>query len=102
MLISSLLFSISGCGNKKDKVAEPEREAVSVTVQTVGTEYLENTVKYTGELKAAQTTSISAKVSARVTAIHVNEGDFVNTGDVLAELDPTDIQNAYNAALAAF
>lgn len=101
LLISSLLLMSAACG-KKEQAAAPETEAINVSVQTVGTEYLENTVKYTGELKAAQTTSISAKVGARITAVHVNEGDYVKAGDVLAELDATDIQSAYNSALAGY
>ena len=101
ILISSLLLTTAGCG-KKEQAAAPETEAINVSVQTVGTEYLENTVKYTGELKAAETTSISAKVGARVIAVNVKEGDYVNTGDVLAELDATDIQSAYNSALAGY
>lgn len=101
ILTASLLLSVAGCG-KKTEEAEPTVDAINVTVQTVGTEYLENTVKYTGELKAAETTSISAKVGARIIAINVDEGDYVNAGDVLAELDPTDLQNAYNSALAGY
>lgn len=101
---ASMVLSLAGCGEKQQEApqTEAEADATNVTVCTIGTEYLQNTVSYTGELKASDSTSNTSKVSARITKVNVDEGDYVKAGDVLAELDATDITNAYNSALAGY
>jgi HlyD family secretion protein len=42
----------------------------------------------TGTVRANQTSLLSWQTSGRISKINVNEGDKVNKGDVLAELDP--------------
>lgn len=99
---AAIMLTAAGCGKKEDDTQNIASSATNVTVYTVGTEYLENEVSYTGELKAAENTSNISKVSARITKVNVDEGDYVTAGDVLAELDDTDIKNSYNAALASY
>lgn len=95
-----ILTATSGCGKKE----EPElaAEAVNVSLMTVGTGDLANTVSYTGELKTSDSTSNIAKVSARVEKVYVEEGDYVHAGDILAELDATSVRNAYESAKANY
>ncbi len=102
ILAAALLLSMVGCGKKPMEDLAASNDATNVSVQTIGTDYLQNTVKYTGELKTAESTSISPKVSAKIKAVYVDEGDYVNAGDILAELDTTDLQNSYNSALASY
>ncbi len=97
----SLVLASAGCG-KKEEEQEILADATNVTVYSVGTEYINNSVSYTGELKASDSTSNLSKVSARITKVNVDEGDYVNAGDVLAELDDTDYQNQYKSALAGY
>lgn len=98
----SLLITASGCGKKAAPTEKAASSATNVTIYDVGTNYIENSVSYTGELKAADSTSTVPKVSARILKINVDEGDYVNQGDVLAELDSTDLKNAYETALAGY
>lgn len=101
IIAASLIITASGCG-KKNNQQQAENNATNVTVYTAGTDSLANEVSYTGELKTADKTSMSAKVSAKVVKINANEGDYVHEGDILAELDTTDLKTAYDTALAGY
>ena len=46
----------------------------------------------TGTLEARVTTSISPKISGRIAALHADQGDRVQTGDVLLSLDDEELQ----------
>jgi membrane fusion protein (multidrug efflux system) len=49
---------------------------------------------------SAHFTMLSPRVSGTITAVHVEENQNVKAGDVLAEFDPADFQNALDAAKA--
>lgn len=98
---SVMLISLAGCGQSES--AKPAaKTAVNVSVHTVESGNVTNSASYTGEIKEGDTASVSARVSAKVVSINVEEGTYVNAGDVLAVLDSSDIQLAYNQALAAY
>ncbi len=94
-----LLFSMTGC-NKE--VKETTSSAVNVSVSTVKKQTIENTVTYTGEIKALEYTSVSAKVSGAAKGIFFEVGDYVNEGDILLQIDNTDYLTQYNQAQAAY
>lgn len=97
-----LLIAATGCAKKDMPAEQAASSAINVTVYEAGTEYIEDSVKYTGELKTSDNTSTVSKVSAKIIKVNVKEGDYVRTGDVLAELDSTDLKNSYNTALASY
>lgn len=94
-----LLFLLAGC-NKDEKESTPS--AVNVSVSTVKKQTIEDTVTYTGEIKALEYTSISAKVSGAANGIFVEVGDYVNEGDILLQIDNTDYLTQFNQANAAY
>ncbi len=98
---SAILISLAGCGPKQVN-APATHTAINVSVHTVETGNVTNSVSYTGEIKEGDGASVSSKVSAKVVSINVEEGTYVNAGDVLAVLDSSDIQLSYNQALAAY
>jgi HlyD family secretion protein len=53
---------------------------------------LVQTVTASGNIRAGLVTPISSEVSARVTALLVDEGDYVLEGQVLLRLDPTSFE----------
>ncbi len=97
-----MLVSVSGCGKPKEVSETAEITGTNVTVYEVGAEYIEKSVSYTGELKTSESTSAVPKVGARILKINVDEGDYVKAGDVLAELDSTDLESAYKTAQAGY
>ncbi len=53
-----------------------------------------------GDAKPFTTTTMFAKVSGYVKAIHVDKGDQVRAGQVLAEIDSAEIESQYLSAVA--
>ncbi|MDO9477923.1 MAG: efflux RND transporter periplasmic adaptor subunit [Pseudohongiella sp.] len=68
----------------------------TVTVAVVSREMLADDVESVGTAQANESLNLTAKVSDTVTAIHFNDGGFVEQGDVLVELT----NNAEAARLA--
>lgn len=61
---------------------------VETDVITVGN--MENTVEITGDIKALDTVTLSAKIPGRVASITAREGDMVTCGKALVVLDSQD------------
>lgn len=61
----------------------------TVTVAVVSREMLADDVESVGTAQANESLNLTAKVSDTVTAIHFNDGSFVEQGDVLVELTNT-------------
>ena len=54
---------------------------------------LRSTISATGTVESAETTTVYSTVAYPVMAVHVEVGDYVRAGDLLAELDDHTIQN---------
>ena len=54
----------------------------------------------TGTLEARITTSISPKISGRIVQVEVDQGDRVNTGDLLVRLDDEELTQQVEIARA--
>ncbi len=100
-LAGILLMGLGGCG-KKDDNTEQVSNATNVTVYEVGADSIAATASYTGEIVAAESTAVSAKVSGQAVSVNVKEGDFVSAGTVLMSIDSTAYRLSYNQALAAY
>ncbi len=102
-LALSLAFSFSGCGKKEPAVStKPTVTAVNVTVKNPERMTIENTVTYTGEIKASESTSVSSKASGVASVVYKEIGDYVTEGEVLLKIDDTDYRTQYNQAQAAY
>lgn len=75
-------------------------DALAVDLMKAASSALTRTFSVTGEIQAADSVPIGAKDSGRVRVIHVSVGDQVVSGQVLAELDPTQAAEAVRAAEA--
>lgn len=100
ILIAATLI-LCGCSSEKEGT-HSGNTAVNVEVYTASVMEVSDKVTYTGEIKAADSVSVSSKVSAKAASVLVNEGDYVNAGDTLAVLDKTDISLSYEQALASY
>ena len=97
--ICMMMFSLCSC--KKDETAGADiSEGINVNVYKVEEENISSSLSYTGEIIGKETTQVSAKVSGEAEYIAVNEGDYVEAGDLLMSIDSTTYQLAYNQALA--
>lgn len=70
----------------------PTLELVSSDLWQVRRQTLTQAVAVTGTLKATQTAFVKAKVAGELQRLTVREGDTVRAGQVLAQMDPTDLQ----------
>lgn len=65
-------------------------ERVAVRVKRVEQRSLSRRVEVSGRLSANEAVEIRPKTSGRVIAIHRHEGDAVQAGELLLEIDPTE------------
>ncbi len=94
-------LALAGCGK------EPETEArlPPVTAALVEQRDLEDRIEASGELISPSKAMIAAEVAGRVTEVVKDEGEFVETGEVVMEIDPErrelERKNARAAAVEA-
>ena len=75
--------------------AEP---AIFVSTGTVEKMDIEETVRIRGTIEGSESANVSSASNSMITAVHVKEGDWVRSGQVLATLDVKDLQDQYNRA----
>ena len=93
-----LATSLSACN---DRSAAPVERAALVHTELVQPRGGQAAVTLTGEVQARFSADLSFRVSGRVLERLVDVGAHVNTGDVLARLDPAEQQADFDAATAS-
>ena len=100
-LILAISLSLAGCGKGGD--TEPtEIVGTNVEVGEVLRRDIFTTASYTGELTTNERASVTSKVSAKVTAINVEVGDYVEKGTLLLVLDASDYEYQLRQAQASY
>jgi membrane fusion protein, macrolide-specific efflux system len=79
----------------------PTQAAVEPTTVFVERGDVEQIVLASGALEANSMTSVGAEVSGRIQTLAVKLGDMVSKGDLIAEIDSVDQQNAVKSAQAS-
>lgn len=97
LLLAALVSVAAGCDRfhkpaETAAAAPAEPEPVPVTVAPVAAQPVDRTVSVVGTLFGDEEVVITPKVEGRVQKIHHDLGDVVHPGDVLLDLDPTDLQ----------
>jgi HlyD family secretion protein len=90
IVIVVVVAAVSLRGKSDDK-------AISVTVEPAGRHTVIQTVTATGRIQPMTQVNISADVSAKITRLDVAEGDWVDKGTLLLQLD----RERYAAAMAS-
>lgn len=78
-----ILIAIAGCGEKQ-KIVEEIRAIKTITVTELATGQIR---KFSGIVKATDSSALSFEVAGKVTFVKVDIGDHVEKGQVLAVLD---------------
>jgi RND family efflux transporter MFP subunit len=101
------LFVISACGSDSSNQGQFQRpggfgggQATSVEVVPVQTETISEQIRSFGTIRARDVVSITPQVSNRVVRIHVDLGDNVSQGDLLAEIYDVPFRDAVEQAQA--
>jgi len=94
---------LTACGGDAHQAAgEPgERAVVRAAVATAERTESVRRVEIQGTVEADLTSSVSTRVMAQVTAVHVAAGDPVRKGQVLLEIDPQAAQGQLSQARGA-
>lgn len=92
------LAVVGGCGKDEQEPQGPP--PTMVTTAQAQAQNLQITQESIGSIDTQTAPFVAAEVAGRVTRIAVNVGQHVRAGQVLAELDPRDQQNARQAAAA--
>jgi len=103
LFTSLLLLTLFGCGNSNSDKEKPENKGPKptlVTVTELKKEPLEITETSIGSLESLTDPTIAAEIAARVLNVHVNVGDRVKQGQLIATMDATDFNMQRNEAQA--
>lgn len=99
LLVGAFIVKFISSNSKTDNVMASENK---LSVEVYKTE-LKNRMAgdtYKSTLEAYEQGIISSKISAKVTKVVVENGQYVNEGDTIAVLDDQDIQNSIKTATA--
>lgn len=92
---------LSGCASSGEENPTESAVATNVTVAEAVRRDISAMASYTGELTTNNRASVTSKVSAKITSVAAEVGDYVNTGDILAVLDSSDYEYQLKQAEAA-
>ncbi len=104
LLVLSVLIALPGCsdssGEVPDETASPRQ--VNVVVQEVATAELRDVVVLPGSVDAWLSVDLAAETAGRVEKVSVREGEHVQAGQVIAQIDVTALDAGVARARAAF
>ncbi|MCI6493534.1 MAG: efflux RND transporter periplasmic adaptor subunit [Bacteroidales bacterium] len=93
-LIAAALLSVAACGNsgeKKSAAADAQEQTPRVQVATSVIKNVDQTEVYTSTVQAFVKNNIAPQSGGRISKIYVEVGDFVKKGQVVAEMDKTQL-----------
>lgn len=87
-------LAAAGCGRRENGLS-------SVPTATVARKDIVVTVEATGTVEPINLVDVKSKASGQIVRMPVEIGSVVRQGDLLAQIDPRDVQSAYDQAKAA-
>lgn len=86
-----MVVILTACGNG-EQVAQPPRPVLVMRADAAAGASADGLTAYAGEIRPRQETALSFRVGGKLVRRLVDIGDRVHRGDLLAELDPGDLQ----------
>ena len=99
--LSCALLAVTVLGGCNDRAASSVKPPTLVRTETVRLQDRQSSVVLTGAVQARIQTDLSFRISGRVITRLVDVGAHVNSGDLLARLDPAEQQADLDAATAS-
>ncbi len=97
LLLSALLLACISCGKKE----KPAKAPIRVAIETTSMAGSESGETYVGIVEEREATAVSFTSMGVVRRMLVSEGQAVQRGQLLAEIDPTSMDNSLEAAKAS-
>ena len=94
----AVLTTLTSC--RQEVQANSEQTAVPVQVRTPAVVERVESVSASGSVEGSETADVAFLVGGKVARVLVEEGQHVTKEQLLAEIEPTDYRNAFNAATA--
>ena len=98
LMAAMVLMALCSCGEKKEAAAE---QTVRVKVQQIQAEAVNGEQGFSGTIEEQSAVSLSFAGTGTIKRILVGEGQTVCQGQLIAELDPTTMENAYTISKTA-
>jgi multidrug efflux pump subunit AcrA (membrane-fusion protein) len=98
LVVLGSVAALTSCGHTTQAASEQPVVPVQLRAPAV-VERLES-VSASGSVDGSETADVAFQVGGRVARVLVEEGQHVNKGQLLAEIEPTDYRNAFNASAA--
>jgi HlyD family secretion protein len=95
-LAAAALLALAGCGMFKKAEPEAPLQMAAVERRTISL-----SVEATGTVEPIDLVEVKSKASGQILRMPVEVGSVVGRGDLLAQIDKVDVQNAYDQAAAA-
>ncbi len=99
LITAACLVMSTGC-QRAASAAREETDLIPIQVRTPAVVERQDSVTASGSVEGSETTDVAFQVSGKVARVFVEEGQHVSRGQLLAELEPTDYRNAFDAANA--
>ena len=94
LAVALTLLVAAACGKKQSDT--PPIQTATVTRQDIVVD-----VEATGVIQPINAVEVKSKASGQITSMPVSTGDHVKTGQLLVQVDPRDVRNRYDQAVAA-
>lgn len=102
-IILAMAVLATGCGNQKETVQEsPDKVALAVKTVAVEEHTFHETVSSSGMLTSKSEIKLAFKTGGMIRKSYVTEGQHVKAGQLLAELDLSEIEAQVNQARTGF
>ncbi len=95
--LSLFLLVSSGCGSDTKTQGN---KTISVSVQAVKEQMVPVTLETVGTVQSFNSVTVIPQVSGRITQVYYRQGQDVQAGDILAQVDPAPFQQQVNQAEA--
>ncbi len=83
--LSLLILIFAGCGQQKE--SQKTEEEKSVSIQKIERKLIKNILTFTGTAYPYEEAALAAQMASRVRKIYVKEGDYVQKGQLLVQMD---------------
>ncbi len=104
-LFLSIVLFLSGCSKKDSqnsvKAAAAEPAPIEVAVAPAEMRLVERTISLTGSLNADEKVDLGAEVAGKILRVHVDFGQTVRKGQLIAELDTRELNLQLDRARAS-
>ncbi|MEK7433891.1 MAG: efflux RND transporter periplasmic adaptor subunit [Cyanobacteriota bacterium] len=100
LIVALVIYRINEKNNSKDQLKKSKTQVVPITTIKPKKGKFISTLSVSGSFLPNEEVQIIPKANGRITFLNVEEGNFVNKGDLLVEIDHTEIDAQINQAQA--